>query len=232
MMHRKVKLLILTLGFISLSAHCFGEATTYPRGLMLNLDFQNAANGLIPNKAFYPLHVPMGTLNTAPLLGKNMLVFLPGEGLDIPHSSLIQPDGSEWIVTLQLAAYPGGENGMVLSQCNAEFGYAIYLINGAPHAVIRTGNCSMLLKEERGTLLTDCRKQLAHVELRIKSDMAILTINRKRVAFAPLDAPLQGEDMPIRLGQHSQLPAILGNIPGAQASGFSGAVSSLKILRQ
>jgi hypothetical protein len=231
-MHRTTQLIILTLGLSVASGPCRANETAYPKGLMLNLDFQDVTNGLIPNKAFYPLHVPQGSLNIETLLGQNMLVFLPGERLDIPHSSLIQPDGSEWIVTLQLAAYPNGENGMVLSQCNDEFGYAIYLVNGAPHAVIRTGNCSMLLKEERGSLLTDCRKQIANVELRIKNDVAILTINRKRVALAPLDSPLQGEDMPIRLGHHSRLPVILENIPGATASGFSGAISSLKILRQ
>ncbi len=212
--------------------HAANKPISHPMGLMLNLDFQHAANGLIPNKAFYPLHVPQGPLNIEPLLGENMLVFLPDEGLDIPHSTLIQPDGSEWIVMVQLGSYPEGGNGIVLSQCNDETGYAIYLKNGAPHVVVRTGNCSMVLKENQQTGITDSRKQLATIELRIKQDMAYLTINRKRVALVTLDAPLNGENMPIRLGNHHQIPAIMKNIPEVQSTGFFGAISALKIWRQ
>ncbi|MBN2784532.1 MAG: hypothetical protein JXR25_06865 [Pontiellaceae bacterium] len=199
---------------------------------MLNLDFQHSEQGLIPNRAFFPLYVPHGDLTIQELLGENMLVFMPGEGLDIPHSSLIQPDGSEWIVTVQLGAYPEGGNGMVLSQCNDEFGYAIYLKDGSPRAVVRTGNCSMILKEDRASGITDCRTQLCTVELRIMKDMAFLTINRKRAAIVTLDAPLNGEEMPIHLGAHKELPVILQNISGINSSDFFGAVSALKIWRQ
>ena len=165
---------------------------------MLNLDFRNASEGLIPNRSLYPLYVPQGPLEIKPLLGENMLVFLPEDGLDIPHSSLIQPDGSEWVVSVQIGAYPGDGNGMVMSQCDDEFGYAIYLKDGAPRAVIRTGNCALVLKEDRTTGITDCRKQMATVELRIKSDMVLYTVNKKRVAMLTLDAPLQGGTMPMR----------------------------------
>lgn len=199
---------------------------------MLNLDFQRIENGLIPNNAHYPLHVPIGALTTQELLGRPMLVFPSESGLDVPHSSLIQPDGSEWIVTLQLGAYPDGGTGMVMSQCNDEVGYAIYVTDGVPHAVVRTSDCSMILKEDRSSGLTDCRKELATIELRIMKDMALLTINRKRAAIVTLDAPLSGEEMPIRLGSHNKLPAILENIPGAEPSGFYGAISALKIMRQ
>ena len=209
------------------------ETNPLPKGLMLNLDFQHAQQGLIPNRSFYPLYVPQGDLVIQELLGENMLVFMNTEGLSIPHSSLIQPDGSEWIVTLQFGAYPEGGDGMLLSQCNDECGYAIYLKDGSPRAVVRTGNCAMILKEDPASGLTDARKQLCTVELRIMKDTALLTINRKRAAIVTIEAPLNGtEDMPIRLGAHHQLPSVVKNISGVKTDGFFGAISGLKIWRQ
>ena len=70
------------------------------------------------------------------------------------------------------------------------------------------------------------------IELRIKPDMALLTLNRKRAAMVRLDTPLSGEDMPIRIGRHHTLPAVMENISGAGPVGFAGAISSLKIWRQ
>ena len=104
--------------------------------------------------------------------------------------------------------------------------------DGAPRAVIRTGNCALVLKEDRTTGITDCRKQMATVELRIKSDMVLYTVNKKRVAMLTLDAPLQGGTMPIRLGRHHTVPSVAENIPGVEPVGFYGAINSLKILRQ
>jgi len=233
-MNRTFISILLTATLLSgLPALCRAQETgRFPKGLMLNLDFGNVSNGLIPNRAFYPLYAPLGNLVTDNLLNEPMLLFTPDEGIDIPHSSLIQPDGSEWVVTVKIGAYPDGGTGMVMSQCNDEVGYAIYLKDGAPRAVVRTGNCSMLLKEDVRTGITDCRNELAIVELRIKSDMAWLTINRKRAAMVALDEPLSGDDMPIRLGNHARLPEILKNIPGTDPVGFSGAIGTLKIWRQ
>ncbi len=226
--HRRASIVLASA--LWLATTCAGQQR--PLGLMLNLDFRHVENGLIPNRAFFPLYVPQGSLNIQSMLGQDMLVFLPGEGLDIPHSSLIQPDGREWIVSMRLGAYPDGGNGIVLSQGNEEHGYAIYLKNGAPCAVVRSGNCAMVLKEDPRYGLTDCRKQITTVELRIKPDTALLTINRKRAAVIVLDAPLSGNTMPIRLGDHRELPAIMKNIPGVQPGGFSGAIATLKIWRQ
>jgi hypothetical protein len=209
----------------ALSSHA---TSGYPSGLMLNLDFQNAANGLIPNKAFFPLYVPQCDAGIEPLLQERMLVLKSDIGLDIPHSSLIQPDGSEWMVSVRLGAV---SDGMVISQVNDQYGYAIYIKDGAAHAVIRTGHSSMLLKEEPRYGITDCTKEMVTVELRIKPDMALLTLNRKRAAMARLEAPLNGDEMPIRIGNHHTLPAIMKNIPGAEPTGFAGAISNLKILR-
>ena len=65
-----------------------------PRGLMLNLDFQKIENGLIPNKTLYPLYVPICDLDTAPNnSGRVLLMIEAGQGFDIPHSSLLDPDG-------------------------------------------------------------------------------------------------------------------------------------------
>ena len=200
-----------------------------PKGLMLNLDFQNVQAGLIPNKAFFPLYVPQCDAGIETLLQEQMLVLKNDIGFDIPHSSLIQPDGSEWIVVVRLGAL---SDGMVLSQCNDQYGYAIYIKDGAAHAVIRTGHSSMLLKEDSRYGVTDCTKDMVTIELRIRPDMAVLTLNRKRAATARLDAPLSGAEMPIRIGNHHALPAIMTNLPGAGPTGFSGAISILKIFRQ
>lgn len=161
-----------------------------------------------------------------------MLEIPAGLGLDVPHSSLIQPDGSDWIVSVRLGARPDGGTGMVLSQSDGEHGYAIYLKDGAPRAVVRTGNCSMELKEDRSMGITDCRKKMTTIELRIQSDAATLYVNRSLAAAVPLTAPLTGNDMPIRIGAHPELPAILQNIPGTESRGFSGAISALMIWRQ
>ena len=218
------------MGVLVLGSAIAGETDpSRPKGLMLNLDFQNVQDGLIPNKAFFPLHVPQCDAGIESLLQEMMLVLKNDIGFDIPHSSLIQPDGSEWIVVVRLGAL---SDGMVVSQCNDQYGYAIYIKDGAAHAVIRTGHSSMLLKEDPRYGVTDCTKDMVTIELRIKPDMAVLTLNRKRAAMARLDAPLSGDEMPIRIGNHHALPAIMTNIPEVEPTGFSGAISTLKIFRQ
>ena len=218
----------LAAGLIGQTVLCMAEQLL-PKGLMLNLDFKHAQNGLIPNKAFFPLYVPQGEAGIEPLLQEMMLVLKSDTGMDIPHSSLIQPDGSEWIVSVRVGVL---SDGMVISQGNDQYGYAIYIKGGAAHAVIRTGHSSMLLKEDPRYGVTDCKREMVTVELRIKPDMAVLTLNRKRAAMVRLDAPLDGDEMPIRIGNHYALPAIMENIPGVEPTGFSGAISTLKILRQ
>lgn len=196
---------------------------------MLNLDFTSVENGLIPNKAFFPLYVPLCDAGIETLLQEKMLVLKNDIGFDVPHSSLIQPDGSEWIVAIRLGSL---SDGMVISQGNEQHGYAIYIKDGAAHAVIRTGHSSMILKEDPRYGITDCTKDMVTIELRIKPDMAVLTLNRKRAAMARIDGPLNGDEMPIRIGKHYALPAIMENIAGIEPDGFSGAISTLKILRQ
>jgi len=216
--------LVLTLG----AMHAV-NGKELPKGVMLDLDFSRVQDGLIPNKAFFPLYVPQCDAGIDYLLQDMMLVLKSDIGLDIPHSSLIQPDGSEWIVAVRLGAL---SDGMVLSQCNDQYGYAIYIKDGAAQAVVRTGHSSVLLKEDPQYGVTDIKKEMVTIELRIKSDMAMLTLNRKRAAMARLDAALNGDEMPIRIGNHSSLPSIMENIPGVEPSGFSGAISTLKIWRQ
>jgi hypothetical protein len=202
---------------------------TMRKGLMLGLEFENVQDGLIPNEGFFPLYVPLGDAGMDFLLQEMMLVLKNDTGLDVPHSSLIQPDGSEWIVSVRLGAL---SDGMVISQANDRYGYAIFIKDKAAHAALRTGHSTILLKEDPQFGIIDCTKEMVTVELRIKSDIALLTLNRKRAAMARLDAPLAGDDMPIRIGNHRQLPAIMTNIPEAEPTGFSGAISNLKIWRQ
>jgi hypothetical protein len=200
-----------------------------PPGLMLNLDFQNITNGLIPSKSLYPLHVPLGDLTVEWANYRNMLAIMEGQGLDIPHSSLLNPDGREWIVTVRIFVL---SDGIVLSQGNDEHGYVIYLTEHAVRATIRSGAYSMTLKEREDRGISKFRKKWVTIELRIKPDSAILSLNRKRVALLSLDAPFKGTDMQIRLGAPRARPPILKNIQDVKANGFTGAVSSFKIIRQ
>jgi hypothetical protein len=218
-----------TLLFILIFSSGVQAEATLPKGLMLNLDFENAENGLIPNRALYPLYVPQGDLGIEAINYRKTLVFKRELGLDIPHSSMLEPNGNEWIVTLRVAAL---SDGMLISQDNGEYGYAIYIQDGAAHAIVRTGSSAVVLKESPESGITDFKKDWVTIELRIKPDMALLTLNRKRAALVLLQSPLQGEDMRIRLGNHHRVPSFMQHIKGAEPTGFDGAVSSLKILRQ
>ncbi len=200
-----------------------------PKGLMLNLDFNQVEEGLIRNKTLYPLDVPLGDLGIIPIHNRKVLGILQGQHLDIPHSSLLDPDGSEWITTIRIYAQT---NGIVLSQGNDESGYTIYLKEGAVHAAIRTGHSAVILKESRRNGITHCLNTWVTIELRMKPDSAILSLNRHRVALIPLPSPLIGENHRIRMGEHKKPPIALQHNTTLSTSGFSGAVSSLKILRQ
>lgn len=209
---------------------CLAESPL-PQGLMLNLDFEGAKDGLIPNKTLFPLHIPQGDLGIETVQGRNMLAFQAGQGLEIPHSSLLDPDGREWIVTVRVFAL---SDGLILSQDDGDQGYAIYLKNGAAEAVIRSGPVAMVLKEPESRGTTKCLKAWVTIELQIRPESAVLNINRTSFpqARVPLQEPLRGDDMRIRLGEHRELPAVLKNKPGMEPTGFTGAIGSLKILRQ
>jgi len=203
--------------------------TPLPKGLMLNLDFQRIENGLIPNKTLYPLYVPIDGLGTETSNNRVLLMFAAGQGLDIPHSSLLDPNGDGWVATVRVFALA---DGMVMSQGNDEKGYAIYIKNGAVHAAIRTGYSTIVLKERSENGITECLNKWVTIELKLTSDMAILILNRVYAAIAPLQAPFVGEDYRIRVGEHKMLPAPLRHDTTATPTGFTGAISSLKILRQ
>jgi hypothetical protein len=200
-----------------------------PKGLMLNLDLQHIEGGLIPNKTLYPLYVPMGELGTETFYQRKLLTFRQGQGLDIPHSALLDPDGSEWIITVRVFALT---DGIILSQGDEEKGYAIYMKDGVIHAAIRTNHASITLSELPENGITDYLKEWVTIELKIKPDMAVLSLNRNRAALVPLDLPLSGKNHKIRLGAHPDLPAALNHNTTATPTGFTGAVSSLKLLRQ
>jgi hypothetical protein len=200
-----------------------------PVGLMLNLDFQEIEEGLIPSKSLYPLHVPLGELGIEWINHRNLLALQAGQGLDIPHSSLLDPDGREWVVSVRAFILT---DGLVLSQCNDTQGYAIYIKDQTVQAVLRTGVIAFTLQEGAYLGISKYRNKWVTIELRIKQDRAYLLLNRKRVAMIDLDAPLKGEDMHIRIGNHSTLPPVLKHKPGIEPFGFTGAISSLKIIRQ
>jgi hypothetical protein len=221
-----LKALALFIAVIAIGAEA---GDPLPKGPMLNLDFQRIEDGLIPSKTLYPLYVPMGELSTEIFNNRTMLLFEEGHGLDIPHSSLLDPDGSEWVAMIRVLALT---DGMVMSQCDDEKGYAIYIKDGAIQAAIHTGHSTIILKERPENGITPCLNKWVTIEVKINSDMALLILNRAHVALIPLEEPLSGKDYRIRIGEHETLPAPLRRSKTATPTGFTGAVSSLKLTRQ
>ncbi|MEN7972621.1 MAG: LamG domain-containing protein [Verrucomicrobiota bacterium] len=217
---------------VSLAVAAFGvhADAPLPKGLMLNLDFRKAENGVIPSKALYPLHVPMEDLYIMTNHEHRVFLMLESEqGLDIPHSSLLDPDGSGWVATIRIFAL---SEGIVMSQGDDSEGYAIYIKDGVVHATINTGTSTITLRENPRNGITKCLNKWVTVELKIKPDMATLILNRAHAAAVPLQMPLTGKNHRIRIGEHKTLPAPLRYNKAATTTGFTGAISSFKLLRQ
>ena len=225
---RKTLAFVLLFGVL-FQAYTQSQEQSRPKGLMLNLNFQQATDGLIPSKTLYPLYIPQGELKIESTNHRNMLALQYGQGLDIPHSSLLDPDGNDWIVSLRVFALT---DGLILSQVNDQYGFVIYLKDGTVQACLRTPHSSITLKERADRGITKRIKKWVSIELQIKDDVAILSLNRQRVSMAPLQAPLKGGNMHIRIGHHQKLPIILKNKQGIPQTGFTGAISSLKVFRQ
>lgn len=200
-----------------------------PKGMLLNLDFQNIEDGLIPNNTLYPIYVPIADIGTNSANNRTILVFKEGQGLDIPHTSLLDPDGSGWVAGIRVFAFT---DGMIMSQSDGEKGYALFIKDGAVHAAIQTGYSTVFLRERPENGITECLNKWVSIELIIKPDVAILSLNRAHVALLPMEIPLQGSDYRIRLGEHETLPALLARSKAIEPTGFTGAISSFKILRQ
>ncbi len=203
-------------------------ADELPTGIMLNLDFEQTRNGLIPSKTLYPLYTPQGELGIERFNGRNMLAFQFGQSLNIPHSSLLDPNGSEWIISIR--AFPLTD-GIIASQSNDDHGYAIYMKNGHIEVSVRNGHSTYTLKESERHGRAKVTKRWVTIELRIKEDLALLNLNRKRVCLVKGQPALNGENLRIRLGNHNTLPAPFKN-SGVLSTGFTGAINSFKILRQ
>ena len=200
-----------------------------PSGILLNLDFQNVKDGLIPNKALYPLYVPLQKLQIGEVNYRKTLIIDKGQGLDIPHSSLLDPDGTAWVASVQVLAIT---DGIILSQCNADSGYVIYIKDGIVHATVLSGQTAVTLREQAVGGIGSILNKKVTIDLKIRRDSALLVLNRNRVALASLQQPLAGSNLWIRIGEPSTLPTPLKHNPAAAISGFTGHVTSLKILRQ
>ena len=224
-MHRR----LLTTGLLIAMMSMGTRADDLPKGLMLNLDLRRIENGLIPNKTLYPLYVPMGDLSTESDNRRTFLIFKEGQSLNIPHSSLLDPGTGEWIATIRVFART---DGIVMSQGNDESGYAIYIKDGAVHASIRTGQSTILLHELPENGITHCLNTWVTIEINIQPEMAILSLNRTRVAIARISEPPCGQNHYIHIGEHQTLPIALQHDAEATPAGFTGAIRSLKILRQ
>ncbi len=203
-------------------------ASELPKGLMLNLDFRKIEEGLIPNKTLYPLYVPTGNLASKSDNRRTVLIFEEGQSLTIPHSSLLDPDGGEWIATVRVFART---DGIVMSQGNEKTGYTIYIRDGEIRVSIRSDDSVAILKERPEYGITPCLNRWVSIEVRIGPGTASLILNRAQVAFLSLPNPPSGSGHHIRLGEHLSLPIALQHDPEATPTGFTGAVRSVKILR-
>jgi hypothetical protein len=220
---------LLLLGLWVLGSAVGATNQPLPKGLMLNLDFQNVTDGLIPSKTLYPLHVPLGKLKTGVVNHRKTLIVEKGQGLDIPHSSLLDPDGSIWVASVQVLAIA---DGIILSQGNDKSGYVIYIKGGIVHATILSGPTAVTLREQAGRGFGNVLNQRVTIDLKIHKASALLVVNRNRVALVSLQQPLEGQHQWIRLGSQLSLPSPLKRNPTATKAGFTGHITSLKILRQ
>jgi len=221
-----IKLLsILIFVSISTSAQLADEL---PKGLVLNMDFEQVRDGLIPSKALFPLYIPQGELGIESFNNRNMLAFQFGQGLNIPHSSLLDPNGSEWIISIR--AFPLTD-GIIVSQSNDDHGYAIYMKDGHISAAVRSGHSTFTLQERADRGRQKYTKRWVTIELRIKDGMALMNLNRKRVGMVRQQPALNGENLRLRLGNHNTLPNPFKN-SNVPSTGFTGAINSFKILRQ
>jgi hypothetical protein len=207
--------------------YCWAEQSL-PKGVMLNLDFQNIQKGLIPNKTLYPLYVPTDHLETTVVNNRNVLTFLEGQSLAIPHSSLLEPLGDAWVTSVRFFAL---SNGIILSQGNAEQGYVLYLKDKQLYVAIRTGHTTHILKGSIASETSNGLNRWITTEIKIKPNSIMLSIDRKRVDLVPLHYSLRGKEHKIRFGQHSILPSPFKQTHPVPPTGFTGAISSIKMLR-
>lgn len=204
-------------------------AEDLPKGLILNLDLRHIADRLIPNKTLYPLYVPQGNLSTKSDSHRTFLILEEGQYLDVPHSILLDPGDGEWIATIRVFART---EGLIMSQGNDEVGYAIYLQDGAIQVAIKTGSSTKTFMERSDHGITPALNRWVTIEIRFKPDEVSLLLNRAQVASIPLAEPLHGKNFHIRIGEHQTLPVALQHRPDITPSGVTGAISSLKFLRQ
>ena len=200
-----------------------------PKGVVLNLDFQNIQDGLIPSKSLFPLYVPFGELKFGMARTRRVLLIDPDEKLLIPHSSVLDPNGKLWVTSIQLYARA---NGIVVSQCNQTNGYVIYIADGVVHAAIHNEGKTVVLREKPGCGLGKMFNKQVTVVLQIKPDGAFLFLNRNVVAYAPLKKPFLGKNFLIQIGKNKHLLPALKKISNLPKQGFSGAVATFKIIRQ
>jgi hypothetical protein len=221
-------LLVLT-GIVLLQENLCRAASSLPKGVMLNLDFQNIENGLIPNKTLYPLFVPLDNLGTESINNRKILAFQEGQSLEIPHSSLLDPAEDIWVISLRFFAL---SNGIIMSQGNTEKGYVIYLKDNDLYAAVRTGHTTVIMEGSAETDTTGCLNRWITTELKIKRNSAMFSINRKKVDLVPLHYSFTGQGYKIRFGQQTEIPAPFKQTKPVPANGFTGGISSVKILRQ
>lgn len=211
-------ILCLTLSLLLPPAGISSE-TSLPPGLVLNLDFKNTKDGLIPSNSLFPLDVPLGSLQIVRLKERAALKIHQEEQLEIPGSSLLDPNGDGWDVSLRVRP---ASNGIIFTQANKRRSYCIFIEEGIPCASIHNGLTTATLRPAPSTGITNCINQWVTIQLTFREEQTLLSINRIRCDLLETSNPMIG----------TNYQAYIGAPPYKEPKiGFSGEISALKILR-
>lgn len=198
-----------------------------PRGLLINYTFDRVRNGIIANKALYPINAPLGALRPTEGERGTALRIENKQYLEIPRSSLLDLSVGPWAVNI---IFKADSDGVVLSHGSATNHYAIFIENGTPCVSLRKGRATVVLGSRK-----NCIGQWINMRLNLNPDSASLTIDSERIDQIDIPDLLSEPHFTIRIGANPDIygdPAIMkGDLP-ALATGFTGAVDSLKIIRQ
>ena len=197
------------------------EPERWPKGRVLDLNLSETEDGLIPSKTLYPLYVPQGDLPLRVKDGRSVLLFSSSDSLEIPPSSLLDPNGEEWVLTMRVFSKT---DGVLFTQSNGEDGFTLLIQDGLLQVRFQDQGKITLLRQPKESGVF-CKNQWITIDLRIESHTALLFVNRVRVATIPRERPLQGKNMRLRIGCPAEPEP-------SSLSGFSGALERFKLLRQ
>jgi len=199
-----------------------------PRGLLINYTFEKVRQGIIPNRSLFPLNAPLAPFHPVGN-GKGGLALRieKNQTFEIPRSSLLDLAVGPWAVIIRFRA---DSDGVILSHGGPTNHYAVFVENGIPSVSLRKGRATVVLSARE-----NCIGKWIDLRLNINSESAVLTVNHQREDQCDIPDLMYEHHYTIRMGANPALygdPSIMkGGLP-VLATGFSGAVDSLKIIRQ